>query len=66
MKPYSIKKRGKYWHYDINIDGKRYRGSTGATSREMAMRYVNTKQKRQGQACPFDKISSGNRKKSII
>lgn len=39
--PYKLKKQGKFWHYTIHINGQRKRGSTKATSRELAIQYVN-------------------------
>lgn len=33
---YTLRKRNKVWHYDINLRGKRYRGSTNTTAKESA------------------------------
>ena len=33
-----IVKRGVYYHYQFQIDGKRYRGSTKSTNRAEALR----------------------------
>ena len=41
IKPYSLKKVGKYWHYDFRVNGERYRGSTKAVSKELAVRYID-------------------------
>ena len=41
IKPYSLKKVGKYWHYDFRVNGERYRGSTKAVSKELAVRYAD-------------------------
>lgn len=39
--PYNLKKRGKVWHYSFFINKKRFRGSTNATSKELAVKYTN-------------------------
>lgn len=39
--PYKLKKKGKFWHYTIHINGQRKRGSTKSTSRDLAVRYAN-------------------------
>ncbi len=33
---YTLRKRNKVWHYDINLEGRRYRGSTNTVSKETA------------------------------
>lgn len=38
---YKLQKKGKFWHYTIHINGKRKRGSTRATSKELALQYTN-------------------------
>ena len=32
----SLYKRGRFWHYDFRIRGRRYRGSTGHVSKTLA------------------------------
>ena len=39
--PYKLKKRGKIWHYIFHINKQRYRGTTGAVSKELAAKFTN-------------------------
>ena len=41
IKAYTLHKVGKYWHYYFRVNGKRYRGSTKAVSRELAVRFAD-------------------------
>lgn len=38
--PYKLKKKGRFWHYTINLAGKRKRGSTKAVSKELAHEFA--------------------------
>jgi integrase len=38
---YTLKKKGKYWHYYFRVNQKRYRGSTRTQTKEFATDYVN-------------------------
>lgn len=39
--PFKLSKKGKFWHYIIHINGQRKRGSTKATSKELAVLHAN-------------------------
>jgi len=45
--PIKIYKRGKTWHYRGTVAGRRLRGTTGATSKDIAARIASEIEARQ-------------------
>ena len=41
IKPYTLKRKGKFWYYNFRVNGVRYRGSTKTTIKDQAIQFTS-------------------------